>query len=123
MMRPDFVILNKRVKDATSRFYREQEHDEDLNYASFFPNLERRLDEFFVEQGLVLTYKGRQGRVFPSTLFWGKEMDYGGNLFAKRGEIDIMFEGQRIGSLFLEFKMQRGSVRIIEEPKIILREG
>lgn len=120
MMRPDFVILGKRIKDTATRFYRESEHSDSLNYATFFPDLERNLEELFSEQGLVLSYKGRTGRVFPATLFWGTEYDFGGNIFAKRGEIDVLFQNEKIGSLFLEFKMMRGSVKLIEPPKLTL---
>ena len=120
-MRPDFVILGKRLKDTSSRFYREaSSHSNELNYAFFFPELEQRIQEFFTEQGLTLNYKGKTSRVFPSTLFWGKEFDFGNGVFVNRGEIDIIFEGEKIGSLFLEFKMRRGSVQLIEEPKLTL---
>ena len=118
-MRPDLVILNKRVRETTSRHFEEREIENDLSYQQFFSSLERKLAPFFTEQNAKLSYKGRNAGVFPSNLFWGAEVLEGeGNVFSRRGEIDILFEGQKVGGIRLEFSMRRGSVALVKEPRI-----
>lgn len=124
-MRPDLIILNKWVKDETYRLYRELEMLEDLNYSSFFSALERKLLGFFEEQQLQLMHKGRKANVFPSTLFWGTQVDgESSELYSRKGEIELFFENQKVGSIFIEFSMRRGSIELANEPKIsVVREG
>ena len=118
-MRPDFIILNKRAREETLRLYQALEIAGDLNYQSFFSELERRLAPFFSEQKVTLSYKGRKSSAFPTNLFWGMETaDNDKKNLSRRGEIDLLHENQKVGAIQLEFTMQRGKVGLVRQPLI-----
>lgn len=121
-MKPDIVILRKRIREEANRLFEQVEAEGTTSYTYYFPTLERKLSGLFSEYELTLHYKGRTSNVFPSTLFWGKQArDDQGNA-ARIGEIDLLHNNRKIGSLWITFSLKPMSSDLAVLPSITVQE-
>lgn len=121
-MMPDLVILRKRIREEAHRLFEQVEADGTTSYTHYFPTLERNLSGLFAEYELKLHYKGRHSNVFPSTLFWGKQAtDPQGNA-ACQGEIDLLHNNKKIGSIWITFSLKPLSSDLAGKPGIVVQE-
>ncbi|MDO8634427.1 MAG: hypothetical protein Q7K34_04015 [archaeon] len=121
-MKPDMVILKKRIREEAARLFQEVEADGTTSYTHYFPTLERKLSSLFAEYELKLHYKGRHSNVFPSTLFWGKQtVDPQGNT-ARQGEIDLLHNNKKVGSIWVTFSLKPLSSDLANPPSIVIEE-
>ena len=122
-MKPDMVILKKRIREEAYRLFEQVEADGTTSYTYYFPTLERNLSSLFAEYELKLHYKGRHSNVFPSTLFWGKQAtDPQGNA-ARVGEIDLFHNNKKIGSIWITFSLKPLSSDLANQPSIVVQEN
>lgn len=121
-MKPDIVILRKRIREEAHRLFEEVEAEGTTSYTYYFPTLERNLLGLFSEYELKLHYKGRHSNVFPSTLFWGKQaIDPKGNA-ARQGEIDLLHNNKKIGSIWITFSLKPLSSDLATPPSIVVQD-
>lgn len=119
-MKPDFVVIEKRLNRIFTYSYDELPLD-DLSYMYFFPKVEKQVIDTFAEFGLHVEYKGKTRPIFPSNIMWGKESFASLGQKSKTGELEIIETETRnkVGTMTVSFTYD-GSLKLIEPPQFTI---